>query len=46
MHQHLKKLVLGYPFSISESFQIRNTNKTIKASVNELDNIFLFLRKK
>ena len=29
---------IGYPFSISESFQI-NTNKTIKDSVNELDNI-------
>ena len=30
---------IGYPFSISESFQIRNTNKTIKDSVNELDDI-------
>ena len=30
---------IGYPFSISESFQIRNTNKTIKESVDELDNI-------
>lgn len=30
---------IGYPFSISESFQIRNTNKSINDSVNELDNI-------
>tara|TARA_X000000368_G_scaffold236056_1_gene186469 strand:+ start:337 stop:1203 length:867 start_codon:yes stop_codon:yes gene_type:complete len=30
---------IGYPFSISEGFQIRNTNKSINDSVNELDNI-------
>ena len=30
---------IGYPFSISESFQIRNTNKTINDSLDELDNI-------
>ena len=39
-HQHLKKLVLSdIPFLFLKSFQIRNTNKTIKDSVNELDNI-------
>ena len=27
---------LGFPFSISENFQIRNVNKTIKESINEL----------
>ena len=31
--------VLGYPFSISENFQIRNTNKTIKESIHILNNI-------
>ena len=30
---------LGYPFSISENFQMRNTGKTIKESVNALDEI-------
>ena len=30
---------LGYPFSISESFQISNTNKSIKESENELAEI-------
>ena len=30
---------LGYPFSISENFQIRNTNKTIEESVVELQKI-------
>ena len=30
---------LGYPFSISENFQMRNTNKTIKDSENELKEI-------
>ena len=30
---------LGYPFSISENFQMRNTNKTIKESVIELNKI-------
>ena len=27
---------LGFPFSISENFQIRNVNKTIKESISEL----------
>jgi len=31
--------ILGYPFSISENFQIRNTNKTIKESIYVLNNI-------
>ncbi|MBK77753.1 MAG: hydroxymethylglutaryl-CoA lyase [Flavobacteriaceae bacterium] len=31
--------ILGYPFSISENFQIRNTNKTTKESINVLNNI-------
>ena len=30
---------LGYPFSISENFQMRNTNKTIKESIIELESI-------
>ena len=30
---------LGYPFSISENFQMRNTNKTIDESVFELKEI-------
>lgn len=30
---------LGYPFSISENFQVRNTNKTIEESLNILDTI-------
>jgi|TARA_B110000305_G_scaffold134917_1_gene150622 hydroxymethylglutaryl-CoA lyase len=30
---------LGYPFSISENFQMRNTNKTINDSENELKEI-------
>ena len=30
---------LGYPFSISENFQMRNTNKTIEESVKELKSI-------
>ena len=30
---------MGYPFSISESFQLRNTNKSINDSVNELAEI-------
>ena len=30
---------LGYPFSISENFQMRNTNKTIKESIKELESI-------
>ena len=30
---------LGYPFSISENFQMRNTHKTIKESIETLDEI-------
>tara|TARA_B100000965_G_scaffold398582_1_gene416962 strand:+ start:560 stop:1426 length:867 start_codon:yes stop_codon:yes gene_type:complete len=30
---------IGYPFSISENFQIRNTNKSIKDSEKELEEI-------
>ena len=30
---------LGYPFSISENFQMRNTSKTIKESIVTLDEI-------
>ena len=30
---------LGYPFSISENFQMRNTHKTIKESIQVLDTI-------
>lgn len=30
---------LGYPFSISENFQVRNTNKTIEKSITVLDKI-------
>jgi hydroxymethylglutaryl-CoA lyase len=36
---------LGYPFSISENFQMRNTNKTITDSENELAEI-LFIAEK
>ena len=31
--------IFGYPFSISENFQIRNTNKSIKESIHILSNI-------
>ncbi len=30
---------LGYPFSISENFQMRNTHKTIAESIHTLDNV-------
>jgi hydroxymethylglutaryl-CoA lyase len=30
---------LGYPFSISENFQMRNTNKSIEESISELSKI-------
>jgi len=36
---------LGYPFSISENFQIRNTNKTIDDSKNELEEILSIAEK-
>lgn len=36
-HQEIK--YLGYPFSISENFQMRNTHKTITQSIEILQNI-------
>jgi len=36
---------LGYPFSISENFQMRNTNKTITDSENELAEILCIAEK-
>lgn len=36
---------LGYPFSISEIFQIRNTNKTIEESFQELQKIMNIAQK-
>ena len=35
---------LGFPFSISENFQMRNTHKTINQSINTLKEICLLLR--
>lgn len=37
---------LGYPFSISENFQMRNTHKTILESVDELKKIIEITKKK
>ena len=36
---HNRIAFLGYPFSISEQFQIRNTNATIKESLNRIKGI-------
>ncbi|MCB0485556.1 MAG: hydroxymethylglutaryl-CoA lyase [Flavobacteriaceae bacterium] len=36
---------LGYPFSISENFQMRNTGKTIKESITILDEILAIATK-
>jgi hydroxymethylglutaryl-CoA lyase len=36
---------LGYPFSISETFQLRNTNKNINDSFNELADIISIAKK-
>ena len=36
---------LGYPFSISENFQMRNTHKTIAESVNTLEKIITIASK-
>jgi len=36
---------LGYPFSISENFQMRNTHKTIHQSIKELEEILLIASK-
>lgn len=38
--QHPEIDYLGYPFSISENFQMRNTHKTIAQSVDLLSDIF------
>ena len=37
---------LGYPFSISENFQMRNTHKTIQQSIKELEEILSIATKK
>ena len=37
---------LGYPFSISENFQMRNTHKTIHQSIKELEEILSIASKK
>lgn len=37
--QHQEITYLGYPFSISENFQMRNTHKTIEQSVEVLEQI-------
>ena len=40
MLHNLKEIdYLGYPFSISENFQMRNTHKTIAESIATLDGI-------
>ena len=38
--QHAPIRYLGYPFSISETFQLRNTNATIKESLERVQQIF------
>ena len=38
--EHEEINYLGYPFSISENFQMRNTHKTIEQSVATLQEIF------
>ena len=43
--QYEKISYVGYPFSISETFQIRNTNKTIKESIKELSEIIAITEK-
>ena len=37
--QHKEIKYLGYPFSISETFQLRNTNATIEESLDRVKNI-------
>lgn len=37
---------LGYPFSISENFQMRNTHKTIQQSIKELEEILSIASRK
>ena len=36
---------LGYPFSISENFQMRNTHKTIHQSIDALKEILTIANK-
>ncbi len=43
--QHKNIQYLGYPFSISENFQMRNTHKTIKESVTTLEEILTIATK-
>ena len=43
--QYEKISFIGYPFSVSETFQIRNTNKTIKESIKELSEIIAITEK-
>ena len=43
--QYEKISYVGYPFSVSETFQIRNTNKTIKESIDELSEIIAITEK-
>ncbi len=44
--EHSKIKYLGYPFSISENFQMRNTHKTIAESVETLKEILEIAQKK
>ena len=37
---------LGYPFSISENFQMRNTHKTIQQSIKELEEVLSIATRK
>ncbi len=37
---------LGYPFSISENFQMRNTHKTIQQSIKELEEVLSIASRK
>ena len=37
--QHERIAILGYPFSISETFQLRNTNSTLEQALFQLDEI-------
>lgn len=42
---HSKVDSIGYPFSISENFQMRNTHKTIASSVSFLDELIQLTKK-
>lgn len=37
--QHERIAILGYPFSISQTFQLRNTNSTLEQALFQLDEI-------